>query len=319
MSLRVLSYRVWRLRRLLVISVALGCGLVFWLMKPGAPFFDVFLACAVVLPVLHVLAYPGAPHETLAVPISLVLPMIFADTLGAYGWPPDRMTEVMTVGVPVLLAMLALCVFLLLAPVIGFSNVLGRGRRWEVEASDTSTAAPEDLMRGLGLAPGRTVGHALCGPADETGAFDVRSRFDVDKPLKGAPDPDGSFDWADDGTFDVLFRARVVEARRDLHVVETWQDIVDMKSRVEIRLEPRVQKTRVFWREEIRGMTVGQRVGFWLEDYLADALTEGIDEVEGRPRRANRAFPRRQFVVDVFSLLFPGLRRSADDEAVPPH
>ncbi len=63
--------------------------------------------------------------------------------------------------------------------------------------------------------------------------------------------------------------------------------------------------SRVVLSERSGQMPLGVRVGFWLQDYLADHLTDEIDRAEGRAARANRDQKHAQLVVDIANRFFP--------------
>ena len=65
-------------------------------------------------------------------------------------------------------------------------------------------------------------------------------------------------------------------------------------------------KWRVFTNVEIAEygvpMSAGYAICFWLQDYIADYLTDEVDRAEGRPPRANRFQSQDQLVFDIARL-----------------
>jgi hypothetical protein len=59
---------------------------------------------------------------------------------------------------------------------------------------------------------------------------------------------------------------------------------------------------------------VGHAAGLWLQDFVADVLTDEIERVEGRPQRANRCAGQDRLLADLRHA-FAGVlgRRPAQD------
>jgi hypothetical protein len=194
-----------------------------------------------------------------------------------------------------------------------------------------SRLAPDALKAAITLYPGRSDARVTCGAADEDGAFPVTIRHTI-----ADLSPDGS------APFDVLLYAQVLESAPDHHEVmsieagrsgEDEAEALDAQLREmmeeagmepEPKPDPVISVTRHQFRPARRGGTVveiaerggslprGLALGFWLQDYMADYLTDEVDRAEGRAPRANRFGPQDHLIVDLGRAF---LRRQGDGPA----
>jgi hypothetical protein len=303
MGIDVFAYRIYRLRRLIVVAVALPVLVVAAIAVFKGPAAFVLLAIAVGAPVAHVLRYPTAWIETLAVSLALAALLALAGTIGpelGLGGLALRLAGLGAVGVVLLLACAAAVpMFLLCGAEIPVS---ARARR-------RSRLDPQTLKSAITLYPGRADGRVTCSEADEDGAFAVSIRYEVPRPCAGAPD-----------AAEIRLFAQVLSSSPGHHEVMSVEDDgvreaeacapEDEPGAGPEQAEPAITVTRHTFTPLRRGtrvemaehgatMSRGLALGYWLQDYMADHLTDEIDRAEGRAPRANRAAPPEQLMFDL--------------------
>lgn len=300
MSLRVLGYRAYRLRRLILLAIVPPALVVLALAAMKGPGAFVFLVLAVGLPLLHALRYPTAWTETLVVSGVLAVLLALAGTIG-----PD-------VGLPGLalrlvgLGLLGFALFL--AGTVIAAGLLERGtpRAVLTKASRRSRLPLEEIKPRITLWPGRKDARTTCGAADAEGAFLVTLHHKMsDLSEQGYQD------------FDIELYAQILEDTETAHEVmsvavrapdllETEEDEAAPAEKpapliavTRYEFRPLARGTRVTLAERGVDMTPLMALGYWLQDYHADYLTDEIDRAEGRRPRANRSTAQEQMVVDI--------------------
>jgi hypothetical protein len=311
MGIDVFAYRLYRLRRLIAVAVAFPVLVVLAIAALKGPAAFVLLVLAVGAPLAHALRYPNAWTETLAVSFTMAVLLALAGTigpgLGLVGLAL-RLGGLVLLGLVLLMAMGALLPRLLLG---------GPQQPVQARARRRSRLSPEALKAAITLYPGREDPRASCSDADEDGAFAVCIR-----PEMPALDP------AARATAEIRLFAQVLTSTPERHEVMSVEDDgraeaedVDPGEEVEdafggagpdqaAEAEPEITITRHDFVRLRRGTRVevsergavmprGLALGFWLQDYMADHLTDEIDRAEGRRPRANRAAPHEQLSVDL--------------------
>ncbi|MEM6636127.1 MAG: hypothetical protein AAF667_09570 [Pseudomonadota bacterium] len=289
--LQICLYRLFRLRRLIVFSVAipiLVVGLIAFFKGQAAM---ALVPLAVVPPLLHALRYPTAWMETVTVSVCMAVLLAFAGTIGA---------DVGLLGLAlrlVGLGILGAVLFIVLSLQILNLVSLGVARPFTARAVRRSSLTPEALRAAITLYPGREDDKVTCGPAAEDGLFPIRIRHSVPA-LEG----DGIED------FDVDIFGIVLSETDETFELMSIPDGGEDTSLTQYRFTPVKGGTRVELAERGVPMTAGYQLGFWLQDYMADYLTDEIDRAEGRHVRANRFQIQDQLLTDVTRHFFGGLQ-----------
>ena len=267
------AYRLYRLRRL--IAVAVLPPVAVSLLVFAGPLGWLLAIVSVIGVTAHAVRFPTAWEETLVTSAVVSAGWILLAALGAVTGPVGFF-----VGVPFVTAVLA---FLALSLTSRFATFLSMGpvAPLLVRASRKSTLDPEMLRAGVTLYPGRSDLRTEAGEADETGLFDVRIGHRL--PSLFAGDEDFS---------DIAFRARVEHADAQRHVVTVLGEAGETLSKTCHTFRATKSGAKVTMEEDGAAMPLGARLGFWLQDFGADHLTDEVDRAEGRAERANRFAPR---------------------------
>lgn len=273
MQTAVLRYRIFRLRRLLAVLtlpfllVAITSYLVgYWIVFALSIF-------AVAAMVWHILRFPNAWQESIAMCLTLLTALILA---------------VVLIGVDSAFSgsILWLIVFVIGAPIL-FMMLSSRVPRWVFfgqPADRTYVARRKSRLTAAELAPSTALRSGFRDAFVECGEADAEGWFDVTYHHVGTAFFDGSTYPAP-----VEFQARVASDEDGTTVVVARVDGADASVTTTI-LTPLRRGTRVELREEAT-MVTGLRMGYWLGDKHADFLTDVVDRAEGRPMRANRFQP----------------------------
>ena len=314
MTADVLLYRLYRLRRLILVAVLPPALVVVAVASAKGPAALVLLALAVGVPLAHALRYPNVWFETLSV--SLVLSVLLA-LAGAIG--PDvgilglalRLIGLFLLGAVLFLAAVALLPALLAA---------GPPRPITARARRRTRLSPAEAKARITLHPSREDDRVSCGAPDADGTFAVSIRHSVPSLTGSEPEP-----------LEILLFAQVLTSTDSVHEVMSVtagaqppagpcgqadsgdgqggkNDALDDDAPPEITVTRHVftpgrRGTLVELAETGPGMTRFLALGFWLQDCLADHLTDEIDRAEGRAPRANRFAPQDQLVADLARAL----------------
>lgn len=324
MTASILAYRLFRLRRLIAAAILLPALVVLLIAaaKGAAAFW--LLPLAVGLPLAHALRYPTAWLETASVSLVVAALLALAGTIG-----PD----VGLLGLALRIAGLGVLGFVLfMVAVATVPMILGLGEAKPVTAHARrwTKLSPQEAKARITLYPGRRDEKVTCGPRDEEGMFEIVIHHRMADCTEGG-----------DHAFDVHLYATVLETgpyHHEIMSIEAQPEPEDIADRLEA-LDP---ETRASIEEAIaearaqaeaapersvsvsrhqftparggtlvevaeRGvaMTAGMRLGFWLQDYFADHLTDELDRAEGRPPRANRFEGQSQMIVDIAKRFAP--------------
>lgn len=302
----LLLYRLFRTRRVIGLCVLPSLGTVLALGAMAGETYPVLMFLAVLIPVAHAVLYPNCWSETLTVSLVLAVCLGLA-TLNPPGLPWDSL--VMRV---LALIILFLVLFLILIVPLDYLATIGPHGFGPHRATATSKLGADEVRKELTFYPGRKDARVTCGEPDEEGRFPVTTRlfFQNATCLDEAESAQGEADTAIHRVMELRGHAFIHSSGPDHQETFLYedggQDIVVMRHTFEALADG---GTRIVLEEAGQPMTMGQRFGMWVNDYMADHLTHCIDEAEGRRARANRAFVHRQFVVDIANVLVPLMNR----------
>lgn len=314
----VLFYRLYRLRRLIVVAMLLPLAVVglIALFKGGAAM--ALIPFAVLVPLAHILRYPTSWMETIAVSLTLSCLLALAGFIG-----PD--VGVVGLAFRILgLAALGFILFMVFVNVVSGFTGLGAERPMTIRTSRRSSLDAATLKERITLYPGRTDDKVICGEAGEDGVFEVTYKhqmpgiaefvpnFEIemtDEELAEVGMTRAELDEMNEsqasGNFDVVFKAIVVTSSADSHEVIAIQPETEETTATRYIFEAKKRGTVVTMEERAPPLAGGMRFGFWLQDYMADYLTDEIDRAEGRPQRANRFVEQGQLIVDIARWFMP--------------
>ncbi len=314
--MRILAYRLYRLRRLIVAAMILPLlvvGLIALLKGPAAM---AFLPFAVLLPLAHVLRYPTSWMETFAVSFTLSILLGLAGTIGPDVGTAGLISRMVGLGV---LGFILFMFFVTVTP-----NLLGVGasKPMTVRARRISTLDPATLKEKIALYPGRKDDKVICGPAGDDGVFEITYKhrmegfadfaFDSnevsDEELRDMGFTRTQFEEMtaeDPSAFNVTFNAVVVASTPETHDIIAIEPLGTDTTATRYTFTPRKSGSTITMEERTPPMAGGMRFGFWLQDYIADFLTDEVDRAEGREQRANRFTDHGQLIVDIAKLFVP--------------
>ena len=287
MSLRVLIYRLYRLRRLIFVTVALPVAVVagLWALKGTAAL--AFLPLAVLGPLFHVLKYPKAAAESVAVSLTLTLLLALAGTIGPDVALAGLALRILGLGV------LGVVLFLSLSMGLSAAMFAGPEKEFTARAHRKSRLDPQALKERITLYPGREDDRVVCGPARSDGVFPITMKHSM---------PDLSEAGMEE--VEVSLFGLILTDLPEQHEVISIPEEGEETSTTQYSFIEQRKGTRVEIAERSLPVPLGIRVGYWLEDYMADYLTDEVDRAEGREMRANRFQPHHQLMIDFFRL-FP--------------
>lgn len=305
MLLNLISYRLFRLRRLIVLTMlptVLAFSMVFAQVAQPELLGLGLVAC---FPLIHVLVYPGQWMETIAVSVASVA-MIFAVPHLDFTLPP-----VMRALWFALFLTLMMVLFCAVIWVICVTMMKGPTRRVTLRSTATSKLAPEVLKEAITLHPGRDDDYVTCYPPDADGLFRAILHLQNivaapdQKELEALPDSVHTITDAGEVETDAFLTCKIEKSTETEHhvVFHTGEDLVPG---VTIHhFEAFAGGTRVTVMENSQPMPVLVTLGMWLEDYATDYLVCEIERAERAPPISNRNRTLRQFVVDLAWLMKP--------------
>ncbi|MEL7344741.1 MAG: hypothetical protein AAFN59_07760 [Pseudomonadota bacterium] len=314
--MRVLFYRLFRLRRLIGVSILLPLLIIGAIAALKGPAAVAFVPFAVLVPLAHVLRYPTSWMETLAVSCTLSVLLALAGMIGA---------DVSIAGLVVRmigLAVLGFGLFMMFVTLVPNVTEVGAAKPITIRARRTSTLDAETLKAKIALYPGRVDDKVICGPAGDDGVFEItyKHRMDgflefagdngdvTDKDLKSMGFSRAQFDEmtaTDPNAFDITFNAVVVASTPQTHDIIAIEPQGSDTTATRYSFESKKNGTIITMQERTPPMAGGMRFGFWLQDYIADFLTDEVDRAEGRAPRANRFSDQSQLIVDIARWFVP--------------
>ncbi|KIT15822.1 hypothetical protein [Jannaschia aquimarina] len=270
MALRVLLYRLYRLRRLVLSAITLPLLLAIVIAGFAGGWTYGLLPLAL-LPAAHALRYPHEWSETLmvsAVLMAVIYPLGIVGTfLGPFG---------LIVLFCVALAG-GVALFAWLTQIVPEWLNEGPAEAVTLEARTRSRLSVATLRERVLLRPGRRDARITCGAADAGGKFSVTCTF---PPMRR-----GGFELQ---AAALRFRARREEDAGGWDEVRTVSDDGKDVSALRLRFRKTVLGTLIEAEEVTEPVTRGHAIGLWLVDGLADLLTDELDRAAGRPVRSIR-------------------------------
>jgi hypothetical protein len=274
MDFYVLSYRMWRLRRLIGIAVAVPSVLVLFLSLFGGGLVLLLLPLTIALPVVHALRYPGEWIETMVVSGVMATTILLVSILMLF-FGPGGDTVLILAGITA--ASVAAFYLSMMLPEMFNDGPVDRLTR----SFTARTNLPLDKVRAsILLRPGHEDSRVICSDADREGFFTVTHR-------RAQIEHMGEIIV----TEPVQFRARLVEDTARVHEVRgvNEQGMELSVLRTSFREAP---ASTVITVEELTGpMTMPNAAGLWLTDSLADYVTDELDRAAGLRMRAFRCLP----------------------------
>ena len=305
--LALLNYRLYRLRRLLVICVLPTLAALYWVAGDVANPELYAFAFVSFLPFLHALIYPSMWYETLSLSIGCVATILLAPLLSY----DQTMTERwLWLALLMCFGLLTFCAVLWIT-----SKVLmaGPSVRLTLRTSAVSSLDPASLKAGITMYPGRNDVRMSCGPADDSGLFAATVHTQklapspVDVELEAAPGTAWVESESGEVHADMTFRCKIeTSTSKEHHVILHMGDDPNPGILVH-RFEEVPGGTRVEMIEHPQGVPFLLPIGMWLEDFFADYLFSEIERVEGRAPVSNRSRTVRQLSVDLAWLMKPFL------------
>lgn len=292
-----IGYRLWRLRRLILIG-ALAPALLWFLIGLAAwPFtglapggsVTLFLFAAVILG-LHAMLFPNANEETLTLSLGLMF-LTLVEPLTGFSILA-RLAEWGVVA----------AALVLLPPRL--VDVLARLRpiRHRSTSRVVTEKTADQARRHFPARPEQELPYRLCGPADAEGRFPVTlvpsGPLGFNAGIDTAAGPAGPHVWArivrnEPSRQETEFLSRDAAGQFEL-VSRLVHDIVAAPGGV-----------RVVETEEIDGLPLGVSLLLWLTDYQCDGLIQARDMLEGRTSMALRQAPRVAALDLVRSTILP--------------
>lgn len=274
MDIYVQSYRAWRLRRLIGISVAVPTVLTLFLAAFGGGWILLLLPLTLGLPAAHALRYPGEWVETLIVSGVMTAAIFLVAVLGLF------------VGVVGDVVLTLLAIPAAIVAVLWLSqrvpDLLEEGTTEAVlrETTARTRLDAETLRQTMLVRPGHRDARVYCGEADENGVFVVTHRRAtiVIRGEQVVTEP-------------MQFLARLEEDSADVHEVRGVTTKGRDMSALRTTLRPSRRGTIVTVEELSEPMTQANAWGLWLTDSLADYLRDELDRAEGLRMRAFRCLP----------------------------
>ncbi len=308
MTLTLLTYRLFRLRRLIVLSILPPVAVVLVLAALKGPAALVFLVFAIGAPLAHILRFPNSWLESVAISLTTAILLGVAGTIG-----PD----VGLVGLAFRifwLAILGIVLFFILSTRVPEWFDFGEAKAFTARTSRFTKLDAETVKKAITLYPGRTDDKVVCGEPDSDGVFPITFKhqmqvmdlgFEVD-----TADAE-EMNIAADGSFDLELFGVVVKSTPELHELISIMPDSEETTMTRFHFKPKRRGTKVTMEERGIPMSRGYAFGFWLQDYIADYLTDEVDRAEGRTPRANRFQSQDQLIVsmaEAFFAIFKGPR-----------
>ena len=274
-------YRVTRLRRLVVLAVAIPvCVMLLTAMIDPvflSPDRATMAAVAVALLIVgHVALFPNVALETLSLSFSVSLLVISVPWIkllaGTVPVENASAAYVMLMALAILFTGLAMAA---INALLSFLVYAGPAVRLHVGGTMEIACSPSVAHRQFALQPEVRRGRIICGPADSDGLFDVA----IVAPQVQDPD-------APDQPFVARVTAKVLHSDETSHQVMLVLGDGSVAATSQ-RFEPTDAGCRVTVSEMPGDFTAGMHLMFWLADQQADNLTEVADTILSEPARAN--------------------------------
>jgi hypothetical protein len=285
------AYRLMRLRRLVVLSIAIPLIAVFvnYIFSGSVGIFA--LVCAVMIPLLHLLRYPSQWQETLNVSLSLfvlILTAGFAHRSGYIAWPIYSILLVF-VGAGLFLKLTEMCEKLYLW---GSRNPI------RLSASQLSHLDVSSLYSSMMPMPNTEDEFGVYGAANDDGFFTSTLK---PKPLP-AHVPEVKLDKSITDLNYCL--CKVISKSNDGFEVITVFPDANETCAATYAFEVKENGTLVTIEEYGLPLVWYIRCGVWLKDSIGDSLTGKIELAEGLSNRSIKMQPFKMLIVDI-AWFFP--------------
>jgi hypothetical protein len=300
LDFRTVSYRLWRLRRLILVTALLplpgvllaslfGVGIGFG--SGGGIVLTLWLAALTALAV----RFPNGWLDHFALGLPLAIVTLLSPVASILGVGP-----VGGVAMSLLIMFVGWLGINSQLPMILNDIPMGTSKN----AFHVRTKVPAKVLQeALFLRPGAQCGLHACGPADRDGVFEVRS-FGYQLLDEGLRPTEG----------DIAFRAKVLESDGSTQITQffvagagegtsstTYQEITPKR------------KGCIYAKEEVHDhFSVLSAAGFWLNDVEADHFTATVDFVTEQPPRALKLMPQDSLMTWLMQQL---MQRMAGDTA----
>lgn len=279
LDFRTVSYRLWRLRRLIGVSALLplpgilfaqifGVGLTFG----GGGGIILLLWIATVLALAIRFPNGWVDHFALGLPLAAITflsPIAWLVGIGPLG------------GIALGLLVMAVGWFLINSRLPLILSDLPMGT--QKQTFRAKTAIPADkLQEALFMRPNAQCGLHACGPAGPDGLFEVRAF--------GYRMLDDTFTPEDSG---ISFKAKVVERDERMQITQFFLDDGKVTASTTYEEITPKRKGSVYAKEEVHDhFTAFAALGFWLNDVEADHFTALLDFLAEAPPRALKLMPQ---------------------------
>ena len=276
---RLVAYRLWRLRRLIIVSALLplpgilfaslfGFGLGFG--GGGGALWLLWILITFTLAI----RFPNGwmDHFTLGLPLLLIIALS----------PIARIVGVGPIGgIPLGLLILGAGWLFASGALPAMLDDIPLGTR--KNAFSARIAIPASTFReAVFLRPNGTHGLHACGPANAAGIFEVRALG------YRLPDCPGGDDLPD-----ITFYAKVVESDATSQVTQFFLDEGDGSAGTVYEEVTPNQRGCHYAKEEVHDhFSALAAIGFWLNDAEADHLTAILDHIQDKPVRALKLMPQ---------------------------
>lgn len=282
MDLYVLSYRVWRLRRLISVAIAVPTVFVLFLSLFTGGIVLLLLPVTVGLPLFHALRYPGEWIETLVLSAVTAGLLVFLSIVMLFLGPIG--------DVLVILGSLPLAVGLAYWLSRNLPDMFNDGPVDRLTRSFTvrTNLSMDALRQSILLRPGHKDERVHCSAVGPDGTFTVTHRRATVEHMGETI-----------VTEPVQYRARLVEDSDRVHEVRGVNTSGKEVSvlRTTFREAP---SSTVITVEELTGpMTLPNAAGLWLTDSLADYVTDELDRAAGLRMRSFRCLPADSVVDEI--------------------
>lgn len=272
----------------------------------GGSLGSITLSLAFVLPILHVLRYPGHWSETMNVSLTLCAMILLAGLADRHGHPADP-------GSIIIWIPLSWLMFSILTEI--YARLLDAGPRKVLTYEETQMSELDAATLYAHMRPKPDTENELviCGPANTDGLFSYSFKH---KPVLRYKLTAAQLNKIDKGSAFKEYEQLLCKVSADSpNAFETIFVVPETNetSVATYTFTPQATGTLVTMRECSIPLTWLLRIGIWIEDYMADYLTCRIDLVEGRANRSIRLQSGDMLATDV-ARFFPQDRDEPDPQ-----
>lgn len=287
---RTAFYRLYRLRKLVAIATLIPLPALVLAMSAGLPVFIWMMPVWYLAVIAHVVRFPHAWVDLLALALTLALMLLIA--------PLGRLLGIgLLAGYPLAFAAGFVLWMYICNRIYAFESIAWLQQDTRLRRK---SKLPVELLRdALFLRPDAQVGLCQCGPADENGVFEVVSTGAAGLPslcsIDGITEDERGSEIDHDlqnGVF--RFWATVIRSeptyQETMFILEPDSEEACVETTIQTLTET-ASGTIYQKQESATGMGLVTGFGFWMNDVDADYFTATIDHVTGAPSKAVRAAP----------------------------